>query len=140
MMLDRFEAACPEGLCPGWSIILKGEPPSDASKFEINFLCDRDDRVAFHFNPRFPESDIVCNSFVSNRWGKEERCTNFPFGPQEPFMIEIYSDNENFHVFIDESKIMQYKHRIDDLKTITKVQVTEDINISSVEVTKKHFY
>ncbi|KAK1162921.1 grifin-like [Acipenser oxyrinchus oxyrinchus] len=139
-MTLRFEAACPGGLCPGWSIILKGEPPSDASKFGINFLCDRDDQVAFHFNTRFPESDIICNSFVSNRWGQEERCTNFPFGPEEPFMIEIYSDNENFHVLIDQSKIMQYKHRVDDLKTITRVQVTDDINISSVEVTKKHFY
>ncbi|MGH0122315.1 UNVERIFIED_CONTAM: hypothetical protein FKN15_003106 [Acipenser sinensis] len=38
-------------------------------------------------------------------------------------MIEIYSDNENFHVLIDQSKIMQYKHRIDDLKTITRVQI-----------------
>ncbi|KAG5832260.1 hypothetical protein ANANG_G00289200 [Anguilla anguilla] len=135
-----FEASCPDGLCPGWSIILKGEPPSEASKFEINFLCDRDDRIAFHFNPRFTESDIVCNSFMSNRWGQEERCTNFPFGTEEPFQIEIYSDNESFHVYIDDTKVMQYKHRVEDLKTITKVQVANDVNISSLEITKKPFY
>ncbi|MBN3322551.1 GRIFN protein, partial [Atractosteus spatula] len=108
--------------------------------FEINFVCERDDKIAFHFNPRFTESDIVCNSFVSNHWGQEERCTTFPFRAEEPFQIEIYSDHENFHVFFDESKIMQYKHRIEDLKTITKVQVVNDINISSVEITKKTFY
>uniref|UniRef100_W5M9E5 Galectin n=1 Tax=Lepisosteus oculatus TaxID=7918 RepID=W5M9E5_LEPOC len=139
-MFLKFEAACPEGLCPGWSFILKGDPPFQASKFEINFVCERDDKIAFHFNPRFTESDIVCNSFVSNHWGQEERCTTFPFGAEEPFQIEIYSDHENFHVFLDESKIMQYKHRIEDLKTITKVQVLNDINISSVEITKKPFY
>ncbi|KAJ8251132.1 hypothetical protein GJAV_G00217640 [Gymnothorax javanicus] len=126
-MTLRFEASCPDGLCPGWSIILKGEPPSEASKFEINFLCDRDDRIAFHFNPRFTESDIVCNSFMSNRWGQEERCTNFPFETEEPFQIEIYSDNESFHVYIDDSKIMQYKHRMEDLKTITKVQDSDEL-------------
>lgn len=56
-------------------------------RFEINFLCDRDDRIAFHFNPRFTESDIICNSFIANHWGKEERCSNFPFGIEEPFQV-----------------------------------------------------
>ncbi|XP_039631757.1 grifin [Polypterus senegalus] len=139
-MALKFEATCPEGLCPGWSIIVKGEAPTTANKFEINLMCDRDDRIAFHFNPRFSESDIVCNSYVSNRWGQEERSNNFPFGAEEPFQVEIYSDNENFHVFIDDSKILKYKHRLEDLKTVTKVQVTHDINISSVEITKKPYY
>lgn len=35
---------------------------------------------------------------------------------------------------------MQYKHRVEELKTITKVQVVNDVNISSLEITKKHFY
>lgn len=54
--------------------------------------------------------------------------------------IEIYSDNDNFHVYIDETKVMQYKHRVEDLKTVTKVQVVNDVNISSLEISKKHFY
>ncbi|KAL0197221.1 hypothetical protein M9458_005761, partial [Cirrhinus mrigala] len=53
--------------------------------FEINFLCDRDDRIAFHFNPRFTDSDIVCNSYMANHWGQEERCNSFPLGIEEPF-------------------------------------------------------
>ncbi|XP_062846466.1 grifin [Trichomycterus rosablanca] len=139
-MTLRFEASCPDGLCPGWSVILTGESPSAADKFEINFLCDLDDRIAFHFNPRFTESDIVCNSYLANNWGKEERSTNFPIGKDEPFKIEIYSDSENFHIYVDEIKIMQYKHRIEDLKAIKKVQVINDVDISSVEISKKHFY
>ncbi|KAF4074022.1 hypothetical protein AMELA_G00249920 [Ameiurus melas] len=138
-MALRFEASCPDGLCPGWSIILRGQPSSEANKFEINFLCDQEDRIAFHFNPRFTESDIVCNSFLANQWGKEERYTNFPFDTAKHFQIEIDSDDDNFHVYIDDTKIMQYTHRIKDLKTITKVQVVNDINISSVEITKKSF-
>lgn len=52
----------------------------------------------------------------------------------------MYSDNEFFYVYIDEVKIMQYKHRVEDLKTITKVQVVNDMNISSLMITKKQFY
>uniref|UniRef100_A0A673GFI6 Galectin n=1 Tax=Sinocyclocheilus rhinocerous TaxID=307959 RepID=A0A673GFI6_9TELE len=37
-----------------------------SSRFEINFLCDHDDRIAFHLNPRFTESDIICNSYMAN--------------------------------------------------------------------------
>ncbi|KAG7316949.1 hypothetical protein KOW79_019247 [Hemibagrus wyckioides] len=119
--------------------MVKGQPSSAANKFEINFLCDQDDRIALHFNPRFTESDIVCNSFLANHWGQEERCTNFPFDINEPFQIEIDSDEDKFHVYIDDTKIMQFKHRVKDLKTITKVQVVNDIDISSVEITKKQF-
>lgn len=54
--------------------------------------------------------------------------------------IEIYSDNDDFHVYIDETKVMQYKHRVEDLKAITKLQVVNDVNISSLEITKKHLY
>lgn len=54
--------------------------------------------------------------------------------------MEIYSDSENFHVYIDEIKIMQYKHRIEDLKAIKKVHVVNDVDISSVEISKKDFY
>ncbi|XP_047663586.1 grifin [Tachysurus fulvidraco] len=138
-MALRFEASCPDGLCPGWSVVVKGQPSSAADKFEINFLCDQDDRIAFHFNPRFKESDIVCNSFLANQWGQEQRCTNFLFETNEPFQIEIDSDEDNFYVYIDDTKIMQFKHRVHDLKTITKVQVVKDIDISSVEITKKQF-
>lgn len=54
--------------------------------------------------------------------------------------IEIDSDEDYFHVHIDDTKIMQYKHRLKELKTISKVQVMNDIDIFSVEITKKYFY
>lgn len=71
---------------------------SDSPRFEINFLCDQDDRIAFHFNPRFTESDIVCNSFLANQWGQEERCTNFPFGTDEHFQVKENVTITIYHV------------------------------------------
>ncbi|XP_067859788.1 grifin, partial [Heptranchias perlo] len=135
----QFEALCPEGLCPGWNVTLKGEPTSEAKRFEINFLCDRSEEIAFHFNPRFTESLLVCNSYLANKWGKEERATSCPIEADEPFQVEIYSDEEYFHVFLDGTKVCQFKHRTEQLNSITKLQVLNDVNISSVEITKKAF-
>eukprot|EP00079_Xenopus_tropicalis_P017845 XP_004918336.1 PREDICTED: grifin [Xenopus tropicalis] len=139
-MALKFEALCPQGLCPGWSVMVKGESNSSAYDFEINFLTDSGDQIAFHFNPRNSESSIICNSFLSSSWGQEERTDTFPFVANEPFQIEIYSDREHFNVFVDDSKIIQYRHRMKQFSGITKVQILNDINISSVEVTRRELY
>lgn len=61
--------------------------------FEINFLTDSGDQIAFHFNPRFAESTIICNSFLSNHWGQEERTDTFPLEANESF--QVWSGHES---------------------------------------------
>ncbi|XP_063788486.1 grifin [Pseudophryne corroboree] len=139
-MALKFEASYPQGFCPGWSVIVKGETSSSENDFEINFLTDSGDQIAFHFNPRFSESSIVCNSFLSSHWGQEERTDSFPIEANEPFQIEIYSDRENFQVYVDDSKIIQYRHRMKQFPAITKVQVLNDITVSSVEISRREMY
>ncbi|XP_041434575.1 grifin-like isoform X2 [Xenopus laevis] len=139
-MALKFEASCPQGFCPGWSVVVKGESSSSGNDFEINFLTDSIDQIAFHLNPRYSEGSIICNSFLSNHWGQEERTDIFPFEANKPFQIEIYSDREHFDVFIDDNKIIQYKHRMEQFRDITKVQILNDINISSVEVTRRELH
>ncbi|XP_032896146.1 grifin [Amblyraja radiata] len=138
-MALRFEAECPEGLCPGWNVTVRGEPTSGAKRFEINFLCDRSEAIAFHFNPRFADSLLVCNSYLANEWGKEERSATCPLEAEGLFQVEIYSDEEYFHVLLDGTAVCQFKHRVDNLKSITRLQVLDDVNISSVEITKNTY-
>ncbi|KFW64361.1 Grifin, partial [Pygoscelis adeliae] len=141
----QFEALYRGDMCPGWSVGGKGEASSRASfffssstsMFEINLLCDPGDQIALHFNPRFSSSRIICNSFLANHWGKEEVNNTFPFEAKEPFQVEIYSDQDYFHIFINENKILQFKHRQKRLSSITKLQIINDIAISSVEITKR---
>ncbi|MEE6498152.1 hypothetical protein FKM82_002984, partial [Ascaphus truei] len=135
-----FEASYPQGICPGWTVIVKGETSSRENEFEINFLSDSGDQIALHFNPRFAEGSIICNSFLSSRWGEEERTDTFPLEEKEPFQIEIYADQEHFQVFVDDNKIIQYRHRLKQFSVVTKVQILNDINISSVEITKRELY
>lgn len=47
--------------------------------FAIN-LGQGTHKVALHFNPRFKESTIVCNSHDGN-WGKEQRDSHLCFSP-----------------------------------------------------------
>uniref|UniRef100_A0A803WGV8 Galectin n=1 Tax=Ficedula albicollis TaxID=59894 RepID=A0A803WGV8_FICAL len=109
-------------------------------RFEINLLCDPGDQIALHFNPRFSSSRIICNSFLNSHWGQEEVNSTFPFKAKEPFQVEIYSDQDYFHVFINENKVLQYKHRQKNLSSITKLQILDNIDISSVEITKRGLY
>ncbi|XP_066465570.1 grifin [Tiliqua scincoides] len=136
-MVLRFEATYPKGLCPGWSVIVKGETGSSTNTFEINFLDESGEQIAFHFNPRLADSVIVCNSFLSNHWGQEEVTETVPLEAKEPFQVEIYSDQDFFHVFVDETKVLQYKHRLKYLPTVSRLQIMDDIHISSVEVTRR---
>ncbi|XP_054849633.1 grifin [Eublepharis macularius] len=140
VVASKFEASRPDGLCPGWSVRVKGETSSSTNTFQINFLCDPGEQVALHFNPRFADSVIICNSFLDNCWGQEVVTDTFPLEPKEPFQIEIYSDQNYFHVFVDENKVLQYEHRHKQLSTIFKVQILDDIQISSVEVTRRGLY
>ena len=48
--------------------------------FVIN-LGQGTDKLNLHFNPRFGESTIVCNSRDGNSWGAEQRENHMCFSP-----------------------------------------------------------
>ncbi|XP_035875489.1 galectin-2 isoform X1 [Phyllostomus discolor] len=56
----------------GTTLTIKGKVASDADRFSIN-LGQGTDTLDLHFNPRFDESTIVCNSKDDNNWGEEQR-------------------------------------------------------------------
>ncbi|XP_009992011.1 PREDICTED: grifin-like [Chaetura pelagica] len=64
----QFKALYPEGTCPGWCVMVKGETSSHTSMFEINLLSHQ---IVLHFNPHFSSSKTVCNSLLTNHLGKE---------------------------------------------------------------------
>uniref|UniRef100_A0A8D0P5W6 Galectin n=1 Tax=Sus scrofa TaxID=9823 RepID=A0A8D0P5W6_PIG len=64
----------------GKTLKIKGKIDDDADGFVIN-LGQGTDKLALHFNPRFGESTIVCNSRDGNSWGKEQRDSHMCFSP-----------------------------------------------------------
>ncbi|XP_066040172.1 galectin-2 isoform X3 [Chamaea fasciata] len=63
---------------PGNTLKVKGKISADTVGFSINLGCSSRD-LAFHFNPRFNESVIVCNSKCSGSWQVEHRDHHLPF-------------------------------------------------------------
>ncbi|XP_074182480.1 galectin-2 isoform X2 [Rhinolophus sinicus] len=64
----------------GTTLKIKGKIADDTDGFVIN-LGQATDKLDLHFNPRFSESTIVCNSLDGNKWGQEQREAHLCFSP-----------------------------------------------------------
>ncbi|XP_027450817.1 galectin-2 isoform X2 [Callorhinus ursinus] len=63
----------------GTTLKIKGKIASDADGFVIN-LGQGSEKLNLHFNPRFHDSAIICNSWDGN-WGQEQREGHMCFSP-----------------------------------------------------------
>uniref|UniRef100_A0A4W4DM07 Galectin n=1 Tax=Electrophorus electricus TaxID=8005 RepID=A0A4W4DM07_ELEEL len=98
--------------------------------FEINFLCDRDDRIAFRFKLHFTKSDIICNSFTGNCWGQEKSSSNFHFSTDEPFQVEIYSNNDYFHIYFADTFLLEHVTSLQIVNVTFKLKYMFLFNVS----------
>ncbi|OBS76419.1 hypothetical protein A6R68_17127, partial [Neotoma lepida] len=110
-------------------------PPLD-HWFIINFKRGND--VAFHFNPRFNENNrrvIVCNTKEHNAWGREERQSAFPFESGRPFKIQVLVEPDHFKVAVNDAHLLQYNHRMRNLREINQMEIDGDITLTSASPT-----
>ncbi|XP_067469550.1 galectin-3b [Thunnus thynnus] len=126
----------PRGVYDKLLITIAGVIKPNADKITVDLSTSHD--LAFHFNPRFNESGskvIVRNSCIGKKWGKEEReLQNFPFVQGQPFEIKIMCTNREFKVAVNNSHLLEYKHRITDLRSINKLNIYYDLNLSRVNM------
>ena len=82
--------------------------PLNFLRFSINLTCDEgeDSDIALHFNPRFGDRQVVCNTREGGDW-QEEVVTEkeeFPFEKKDAFEIAISVKEDKFvvcsHVFL----------------------------------------
>nr|XP_051696601.1 grifin isoform X1 [Oryctolagus cuniculus] len=135
-MALQFEAFCAGGLAPGWSLLVQGQSDSGEDRFEVNFLCEGGD-IAFHVKPRFSSATVVGNAFQGGHWGQEEVSSVVPLALGQPFEMEVSSDEEHFHVFVQEHKVLQFPHRQRPLAAITRVRVLSDHRLAQVELARR---
>ncbi|XP_048218252.1 galectin-3 [Perognathus longimembris pacificus] len=127
-----YDLPLPGGVMPRMLITILGTVKPDANRFALDFKRGND--VAFHFNPRFRENNsrvIVCNTKVDNSWGKEERQAAFPFQSGQPFKIQVLVELDHFKVAVNDAHLLQYNHRMRNLKEINKLGISGDINLTS---------
>ncbi|KAM6136883.1 galectin-2 [Pterocles gutturalis] len=98
------------GMKTGDSLKIKGKISEDADGFSINLGCSNSD-LAFHFNPRFNESVIVCNSRCSSAWQAEHRDDHLCFsrGSTVKMVIEMLADK--FQVKLPDGHEVEFPNR-----------------------------
>ncbi|XP_026164213.1 galectin-3b [Mastacembelus armatus] len=131
-----YKQILPNGLYDKLLITIAGTIKPSADKITVDLATAND--LAFHFNPRFNESGkkvIVRNTCIGSTWGKEEReLQAFPFVQGQPFEMKILCTKENLKVAVNNSHLLQYKHRITDLKSINKLNIYNDLVLSKVNI------
>ncbi|XP_036910246.1 galectin-3 isoform X1 [Sturnira hondurensis] len=122
----------PGGVTPRMLVTILGTVKPNANRLVLDFKRGND--VAFHFNPRFNEDNkrvIVCNSMLNSSWGREERQSVFPFESGKPFKIQVLVEPDHFKVAVNDAHLLQYNHRMPNLKEISTMQISGDINLTS---------
>ncbi|KQK76481.1 galectin-2 [Amazona aestiva] len=98
------------GLKSGHSLKIKGKISNDTDNFSINLGCRSSD-LAFHFNPRFNESVIVCNSKCSNAWQAEHRDDHLCFSRGSSVKIVIEMLEDKFQVKLPDGHEVEFPNR-----------------------------
>ncbi|KAK2504212.1 hypothetical protein MC885_005013 [Smutsia gigantea] len=131
-----YDLPLPGGVMPRMLITILGTVKPSANRLALDFKRGND--VAFHFNPRFNEDNrrvIVCNTKLDNIWGKEERQSVFPFEIGKPFKIQVLVESDHFKVAVNDAHLLQYNHRMKNIKEISTLGISGDIDLTSASYT-----
>ncbi|KAL8603608.1 hypothetical protein ACOMHN_005550 [Nucella lapillus] len=113
---EPFVDAVPGKLEPGNWIQVVGAPDDDADRFAVNLQCGpsmENDNIAFHFNPRFSQGEVVRNSREGGDWGSEEtEQPFFPFEPEDRFELMFVMLGHGFRVFVNHHHFADFDHRM----------------------------
>ncbi|XP_040847049.1 galectin-2 [Ochotona curzoniae] len=95
----------------GTSLKLKGKIHESSDGFIIN-LGQEADTLCMHFNPRFKESTIVCNSKDGGKWGKEQRESHLGFGPGSEVKFTVTFEGDKFKVKLPDGHEVIFPNRL----------------------------
>ncbi|XP_061166319.1 uncharacterized protein LOC133175224 [Saccostrea echinata] len=128
----------PTGLQVGSWITVRGFPKKHWTRFQVNFMCsgDEDGDIAFHFNPRKDQGEVVRNSRLSEDgdWGPEEtEAPEFPFEAKDTFEIVFHVGEDKFFTFLNGKNFIEYNHRT-SIERICHLCISGDCNFFEPEI------
>uniref|UniRef100_H0WKJ2 Galectin n=2 Tax=Otolemur garnettii TaxID=30611 RepID=H0WKJ2_OTOGA len=96
---------------PGTTLKIKGKITDDADGFTMN-LGQASDKLNLHFNPRFKESTIVCNSLDGSKWGQEQRENHLSFSPGSEVKFTVTFESDKFNMKLPDGHQMTFPNRL----------------------------
>ncbi|XP_029811157.1 galectin-2 [Suricata suricatta] len=94
----------------GSTLKIKGKIASDADGFALN-LGQGSSKLDLHFNPRFHENVIVCNS-LDGSWGEEKRDGHLCFSPGSEVKFTVTFENDEFKVKLPDGHQLTFPNRM----------------------------
>ncbi|XP_062266992.1 galectin-8-like isoform X1 [Platichthys flesus] len=130
-----FRGDLGDGLGVGRSITITGETHPNALSFCVNLGTSSGSDLALHLNPRLKRRRLVRNSFLSESWGPEETALDsFPFAAGQYFEMIIRCEPQQFKVAVNGVHQLDYKHRVQELRSINQVEVQGDVTLLDVNI------
>uniref|UniRef100_A0A8C6ZL77 Galectin n=1 Tax=Nothoprocta perdicaria TaxID=30464 RepID=A0A8C6ZL77_NOTPE len=94
----------------GDSLKIKGKISEDTDGFVVNLGHSSSD-LALHFNPRFNQSVIVCNSKCSKAWQQEHRDNHLCFSKGSTIKLVIEFLADKFQVKLPDGHEVEFPNR-----------------------------
>ncbi|KAI5618813.1 galectin-8-like, partial [Silurus asotus] len=124
-----------KGLSPGQHITIKGHISLFPHSFSVNLRCGESKNIALHLNARIKSGAMMRNSFLSESWGPEEvELSYFPFTAGKYFEIIILCQTHQFKIAVNGEHLLEYRHRVQDLSSITQLEVLGDVDLQDVKL------
>ncbi|XP_031215297.1 galectin-2 [Mastomys coucha] len=95
----------------GMSLKIKGKIHNNVDRFHIN-LGQGKETLNLHFNPRFKESTIVCNTHDGGHWGQEQRENHVCFSPGSEVKFTIAFQDKDFKVTLPDGHVLTFPNRL----------------------------
>lgn len=104
-------------------------------RFAINLQCGTDEGadIMYHFNPRFGDNVLVCNSRCADSWGDEERLEGLPIGPGDQFTLCIVAAKEGYQPILNGNPLTIFPHRL-DMSAACSILIDGDIRLLDLTV------
>ncbi|XP_072346390.1 galectin-9C-like isoform X2 [Scyliorhinus torazame] len=123
------------GLQDGKMVIIQGQVPGHAKRFGVDFQCGscvkpRAD-VAFHFNLRYDEGAVVCNTLEREVWGCEERKSQMPISPGSYFEMIFNVRSYCFQVSVNGQHFIDFNHRL-SYGRVDTLKISGDVHVNAV--------
>ncbi|XP_040134265.1 galectin-2 isoform X3 [Ictidomys tridecemlineatus] len=99
--------------------------------FVIN-LGQGTDKLGLHFNPRFKESTIVCNS-RDGSWGKEHRDSHLCFSPGSETKVTLAFHSDEFKVELPDGYELTFPNRL-GYSHLSYLSVKGGLQVSSLKL------
>lgn len=123
------------GIKDGMKVVIIGRLGHENKSFAVN-LCSggtvTNGDVAFQFNPRIIQGQVVRNHKQGGSWGLEETDGGFPFKEGRPFELKIKVKSGKYEVEVDDNDFCEFSHRLPK-ETVHYLNITGDVQISRIQ-------